>query len=398
MSRHVRSRVDALRRQSRIREEPVVSEITTHVGIDAHKRNLNVAMRVPGSSEPIEWQQANEARSVKRLARRLLRESGGDVICCYEAGPTGYALQRQLRAAGVLCVVVAPSLTPRQPGERIKTDRRDARKLAELLRAGLLTEVHPPSETEEALRDLCRCREDVRHDLTRARHRMSKFLLRRHLIYGVTKRAWGTRHRAWLQSLRFDDAASQTTFDTYLIAIEQLEQRLANLESHLAERGSEEPYGEPVAWLRCFRGIDTVTAVSLVAELHDFRRFASPRALMGYLGLVPSEHSSGDSRRRGCITRAGNGHVRRLLVEAAWHNRHRPTIGLPLRRRREGQPERVIALADRAQQRLHRRYARLTARGVPSTKAVVATARELAGYIWAVLHPSGIGAGIQPQA
>lgn len=373
-------------------------DVSTHVGIDAHKRHLNVSMQLPGSSQPIEWQQPNEALAIKRMARRLLRESGGDLICCYEAGPTGYALQRQLRSAGVMCLVVAPSLTPRQPGQRIKTDRRDARKLAELLRAGLLTEVRPPSESEEALRDLCRCREDVRHDLTRARHRLSKFLLRRHLIYGATKRAWGTRHRAWLQSLRFDDAASQATFDAYFIAIEQLEQRIAHLESHLAERGSEEPYREPVAWLRCFRGIDTVTAVSLVAELHDFRRFGSPRALMGYVGLVPSEHSSGDSRRRGRITCAGNGHVRRLLVEAAWHNRHRPAIGLPLRRRRQGQPERLIALADRAQQRLHRRYVRLTARGVPSTKAVVATARELTGFIWAVLHPSAITAQLRPQS
>jgi len=249
--------------------------------------------------------------------------------------------------------VIAPSLTPVKTGARIKTDRRDARKLAELLRADLLTEVHPPSESEEALRDLCRCREDVREDLTRARHRMSKFLLRRHCYYGATKRAWGKRHRVWLGSLRFDDPASQATFDCYLGTIDQLEERHRHLEEHLAAFAAVVPYAEPVAWLRCFPGIDTVTAVSLVAELHDFRRFPSPRSLMAFLGLVPSENSSGESRRRGAITKAGNRHVRRLLIEAAWHNRYRPAVGLPLRRRREGQPERVIDLADRAAARLH---------------------------------------------
>jgi len=314
-----------------------VSEVTTFVGMDVHKKKIAVALLAPGHRESVTWQLPNEPAAIRRLARRLLRESDGDLFACYEAGPTGYALQRQLRAAGVACQVVAPSLTPVKPGARIKTDRRDARKLAELLRADLLTEVHPPSESDEALRDLCRCREDVREDLTRARHRMSKFLLRRHCYYGAGKRAW----------------------------------------------------------LRCFRGIDTVTAVTLVAELHDFQRFPSPRALMAFLGLVPSEHSSGESQRRGPITKTGNRHVRRLLVEAAWHNRYRPAVGLPLRRRREGQPQRVIDLADRAAGRLHRRYVRLTARGKPTQKAVVAVARELAGFLWMTLHPEGLPAQIQ---
>jgi transposase len=285
-----------------------------------------------------------------------------------------------------MCVVVAPSRIPVQPGPRIKTDRRDARKLAALLRAGLLTEVHPPSEEQEALRDLCRCRVDGVEDLLRARHRMSKLLLRRHQIYSLSGSHWGSRHMAWLRQVRFEDAASQATFDSYLLAIDQLGERLSQLELQLAEFGAQEPYREPVGWLRCFRGIDTVTAVSLVAELHDFRRFRSARELMSYLGLVPGEHSSGERERRGPITKAGNSHARRLLVEAAWHHRHRPAISQPLRKRREGQPGWVLAIADRAQERLWRRWSRMTFKGKPTQKVVVAMARELVGYIWAVLQ------------
>lgn len=363
------------------------TDSTTYVGLDVHKRSIAVSMLLPGGSKSMEWQEVNDSRVARRLARRMKREAPGQVVSCYEAGPTGYVLERRLRAEGVMCSVVAPSRIPRQPGSRVKTDRRDARKLAGLLRAGLLTAVHPPSEEQEALRDLSRCREDVSHDLMRARHRLSKFLLRRHCIYNQTKHHWGTRHMAWLRQLRFEDAASQATLDSYMLAIDQLDERLLQLENQLGEFGCQEPYREPVAWLRCFRGIDMVTAVGLVAELHDVRRFRTPRALMSYLGLVPSESSSGEKERRGPITKTGNSHVRRLLVEAAWHNRSRPAIGLPLRRRREGQPAWVIAIADRAQERLHRRWTRMTFKGKPTQKTVVAMARELIGYLWAVLNP-----------
>jgi transposase len=364
----------------------------TWVGLDAHKKTVAIAMRLPYEKQAVEWQEPNTAEAIRRLARRVQREAPGEVRCCYEAGPTGYTLQRQLNAAGVACVVVAPSLTPVKPGSRIKTDRRDARKLAELFSAGLLTEVHPPSESDEALRDLCRCRDDVRIDLGRARHRMSKFLLRRFLIYNQTKHHWGTRHLAWLRALRFDDRASQATFESYLLAIDQLDERLRQIEATLAELALQEPYRDPVAWLRCFRGIDTVTAVTLVAELHDFRRFHSPRALMAYLGLVPSEHSSGDTERRGPITKTGNRHVRRLLVEAAWHHRHKPRITGPLKKRREGQPTRILAISDRAQERLYHRWISMTLRGKAQPKIVVALARELAGFIWAALHPDAAAA------
>jgi len=356
--------------------------------MDAHKNSIAVAALYPDRPEAVEWTETTTPEAIRRLGRKLRREAPGEVRCCYEAGPTGYALHRQLEAEGVICEVVAPSLTPVKPGSRIKTDRRDARKLAELLRAGLLTEVHPPSETDEALRDLCRCRDDVRVDLLRARHRLSKFLLRRHLIYRQTKHHWGTRHIQWLEELRFDDAMSQATFDSYFLAVQQLEERQRQLDQRLAEFGAQEPYREPVAALRCFKGIDTVTAVCLVAELHDFRRFRSPRQLAAYVGLVPSENSSGEREQRGPITKSGNRHVRRLLVEASWHHRHRPALSRPLRARREGQPARVLAIADRAQERLAARYRRMSEAGKVHPKTIVAMARELCGYLWAVLHPA----------
>lgn len=361
----------------------------TWVGMDAHKNSIKVAAWLPGQSEPVEWTEDTTAEAVRRLGRRLQRlATASELRCCYEAGPTGYALQRQLRAMNIACAVIAPSLTPVKAGVRIKTDRRDARKLGELFGKGLLTEVQPPSETDEALRDLCRCRDSVRTDLLRARHRLGKFLLRRHLIYRETKHHWGTRHRAWLEQLRFDDAMSQATFDCYLLTMQQLAERLQQMDTRLAEFGAQEPYREPVAALRCFKGIDTVTAVCLVAELHDFRRFHSPRQLAAYVGLVPSEHSSGEREQRGSITKTGNGHVRRLLIEASWHHRHRPALSAPLKARRDGQPTRVLAIADRAQERLHARFRRMSEAGKVHPKTIVAMARELCGYLWAALHPA----------
>jgi len=360
-----------------------------HVGLDVHKDSISVGVAEPGRAAA--RVAGKIAHDVGKLTKMLSRVGAPEHLhLVYEAGPTGYGLQRILGAVGVICEVVAPSLTPVKPGSRIKNDRRDARKLGELFRAGLLTEVHPPSETDEALRDLCRCRDDVRVDLLRARHRLTKFLLRRHLIYRQTKHHWGTRHMQWLEELRFDDAMSQATFDSYFLAVQQLEERQCQLDAELAKFGAQEPYREPVAALRCFKGIDTVTAVCLVAELHDFRRFRSPRQLAAYVGLVPSENSSGEREQRGPITKSGNRHVRRLLVEASWHHRHRPALSRPLRARREGQPARVLAIADRAQERLAARFRRMSEAGKAHPKTIVAMARELCGYLWAVLHPAAL--------
>jgi len=293
----------------------------TFVGMDARKVGIKLAVLVPRAPKAVEWSVANEKAAVRRMVRKVQRlAEGGELCFCYEAGPCGYALQRWIEELGVKCVVVAPSLIPRKPGDRIKTDRRDARKLAELLRAGLLTEVHPPTVEDEAVRDLCRAREDAHQDLVRCRHRASKMLLRRGWIWNGTKKAWGQGHRLWLRSLRFEQQADQVVFDNYLQAIAQVE-----------------------------------------------------------------EFSSADSERRGAITKAGNRHARRLLVEAAWHYRHQPNPQ-GLRRHRQGQPAEIIAIADRAMFRLNRRFNRMLAKGKPAGKTVVAVARELTGFIWAALH------------
>jgi transposase len=361
----------------------------TWVGLDAHKAAINVAAFLPGAAKPVEWQITNDAASVRRMVRKIERLAAGDARFCYEAGPCGYSLQRQIVGASddVSCMVVAPALIPRKAGERIKTDRRDAQKLGELFRAGLLTEVQPPSLENEAARDLCRAREDVREDLLRCRHRMGKLLLRRAIGFDTGKRAWSQRHRIWLRGLRFDLPADQRVFDDYLLAIEQLEERQRGLDEAIEQLSHHPDYTEAVGALRCFRGIDTTTAMIIVTELYGFGRFTSARGLMSFLGLVPSEHSSSNSRRLGAITKAGNGHVRRVCVEAAWHYRHRPSAA-SLKKRREGNPARVIAIADKAMQRLNRRFTRMAARGVPSNKIAVAVARELVGFIWAALQPA----------
>jgi transposase len=333
----------------------------------------------------------NEPNAVKRLVRKLERDAPGPVRMCYEAGPCGYALQRQVTTPRVSCQVIAPALIPRKPGDRIKTNRRDARKLAELFRAGLLTEVRPPTPEDEAVRDLCRARDDAREDLQRSRHRLGKLLLRRGLHYRGG-RNWTKGHRRWIAGLEWTQPAERVVVDDYLLAIDHLEARLIELDARLVEVADTAPYREHVGWLRCFRGIDTLTAILILGELHDFRRFPSPRALMAYVGLVPGEDSSGEKHRRGRITKTGNALVRRLLVETAWHYQHRPSVGVALMRRRTGQPGRVIAIADKAQQRLCRRFRRLLEQHKPAPKVAVAIARELTGFLWAALQPASVPA------
>ena len=368
-----------------------MKEVTTYVGVDAHKKDLFVAMLVGDGQAPVTWTVPNEPNAVRRLVRKLERDAPGPVRMCYEAGPCGYALQRQVATARVSCQVIAPSLIPRKPGERIKTNRRDARKLAELFRAGLLTEVRPPTPEDEAVRDLCRARDDAREDLQRSRHRLGKLLLRRGLQYSAG-RNWTQGHRRWIDSLEWAQPAERVVVDDYLLAIDHLEVRLSELDARLVEVADTEPYREHVGWLRCFRGIDTLTAILILAELHDFRRFPSAPALMAYVGLVPGEDSTGEKHRRGPITRTGNALVRRLLVETAWHYQHRPSVGGALSRRRKGQPGRVIAIADKAQQRLCRRFRKLGAEHKPAPKIAVAIARELAGFLWAALQPASVPA------
>lgn len=360
---------------------------TTYVGLDDHKSKIVVGMLRPGQREAVVWTVSHTPEAVRRLVKKLRAGAPGRVLCAYEAGACGYALQRRLVSLGVECQVVAPSQTPVKPGDRVKTDRRDARKLAELLRAGLLTEVHPPTPEQEAARDLLRCRADAQQDLTRARHRLSKFLLRHGVTYTPNRKAWTKPHRAWLYSLRFELEAAQSTFARYLAMVEIREEEVAALDAQVGELAAQEPYRQPVGWLRCFHGIETLSAMMILTELHAFGRFSSPRALMSYVGLVPSESSSGDAVHRGRITKAGNQHARRLLVEIGWHYQHAKKISAALRRRRRGQPAEVIAIANKAHQRLSRRFFDLHhRRGVAKPKVVVAIARELVGFLWAVLY------------
>lgn len=362
-----------------------MKQVTTFVGIDAHKKDLFVAMLIGATPTPVTWQLANEPGAVKRMVRKLERDAPGPVQVFYEAGPCGYALQRQVVTGRITCEVIAPALMPRKPGERVKTNRRDARKLAELGRAGLLTVVQAPTPADEAVRDLARARDDAREDLQRSRHRLGKLLLRRGLHY--VGKNWTQAHRRWVDGLTWSHAAERAVVEDYQLAIDHTEARLIELDARLAELAEQAPYREPVGWLRCFRGIDTLTAMLILAELHDFRRFGSARALMAFLGLVPGEDSSGEKHRRGRITKMGNALVRRVLVEASWHYQHRPGVGRALAARRKGQPPRVIAIADKAQQRLCRRFRRMLAEHKPAPKIAVAVARELAGFIWAALQP-----------
>lgn len=305
----------------------------------------------------------------------------------YEAGPTGFGLARALEAAGIGCVVAAPGKIERPSSDRVKTDRRDAERLLRLLTIGALHAVRVPSVAEEGLRDLVRAREDVRGDLMRARHRLSKLLLRHDVRFDGVARAWTQQHRQWLAGVELDSRAAQVTLSDYLGAIDALIVRRDALEATIAELVPSSPWATTVARLRCLRGIDTLSAVGLCAEVGDFARFTRAGHIMSFLGLVPSEHSSGQTRRQGQITKSGSGHSRRLLVEAAWHYRRRPAKGQALKRRQAGQPAHALAISWQAQQRLHRTWQRLdTERGKRRTIVAVAVARELAGFCWAIAN------------
>jgi len=354
----------------------------THVALDDSKRVIVAGILRADATQPELREIPNDPRQVRRLFERLLREA--PVRACYEAGVSGYDLYRQLTALGVDCAVIAPALTPRKPGERVKTDRRDAAKLVRLFRAGELTAIHVPTEAEEGVRDLTRCRDDVRADIVRWRHRVLKLLARHGRVYQAAKN-WSQAHWTWIRAQRFDDVPLARTLEASLEALEQALRRRADLDRAIDGLASEPRYRDAVGPLRCFRGINTLSAMILVAEIVAFERFRRPRALMAYLGLVPSEYSSGDRHRRGALTKAGNTHARRVLVEAAWHYRHRPALGPRLARHTADQAPAVVAEAWRAQHRLHRRYRHLVGHGKRPTVAVAAVARELAGFIWAAM-------------
>jgi len=364
-----------------------VSEGICFVGLDVHARKTAAAAVRLGSGEVFKAQIAGGPLE----AIGWLRSLPAPVRAVYEAGPTGFGLARAARVAGVEVMVCSPGAIPKQPGDRIKTDTRDALKLARLHAAGQLRPVTVPTLELEALRDLVRAREDLRGDLMAARHRIGKLLLRRGLLFPGPGAPWASqRHLAWLGSIRLDDPLAQVVLGEYLAGHEVLLARRDRLDGLIATQADSEPWAAVVGRLRCLRAIDTLTAVGLVAEIGDFTAFSHPKQLASFLGLVPSESSCGDRRRQGAITKAGSSHARRLVIEACWHYRRRPTISVTLRRRQTGQPAAAIDAAWRAQLRLSGRWAHLDARRAKRrTTVAVAVARELACFVWEIARLPG---------
>jgi len=351
----------------------------TLVGLDVHAAQTHAAILDVGSGEL----QVRRLRVVPLELIPFLQDLGPSVRAVYEAGPSGFGLARAARERGIEVEVVAPGSVPRGADDRVKTDRRDAIRLARLLAAGELRFAFVPTLADEHFRDLIRAIEDVRGDLMRARHRLSKFLLRRDERYPGPGGAWTLKHLSWLRSLRFDDVCSQATLADYVAAVELLRSRRATLVEALEQTIPGSSHAAVIARLRCFRGIDTLSAAGLCAEVGDFDRFPRPNLLSGFLGIVPSERTSDLKRRQGSITKAGSPHARRLLVESVHHYRQPPRIGEALARRQHGQDARVIAIAWRAQQRLHQRWQHLREhRRKPAGVVAIACARELAAFCW----------------
>lgn len=357
-----------------------MEKFSKYVGLDTHKDTIAVAIADACGGRPRYYGEiANTPLAVSELMKKV--SPHGEVAdYCYEAGPCGYGLYRQISAAGHVCHVVAPSLIPTKPGDRVKTDRRDSENLARLHRAGELTPVWVPDLEQEAIRDLTRGREDMKHLERQARQRLAAFLLRHGHRYTAGKSKWTLAYWRWLERVKFDHPVLQE----YIDSVKQQQQRVADLERGMQAALADWTLAPVVKGLMALRGCRLITAMTVVAELGDITRFDSPRQLMKYLGLVPSESSSGPKTRRGGITKTGNGHVRRVLVEAAWCYRFPARKTAPLQRRAEQTPEAVQAIAWKAQKRLCGRYRSLSKRGLLPQKTCTAIARELSGFIWAI--------------
>jgi transposase len=361
-----------------------MKEKVRFLGLDVHAETIAVAIAEQDGEVRSLGIIPNRAESVRKLVKKL--GPAEQLRACYEAGPTGYVLYWQLAELGVECAVVAPTLVPVKSGDRVKTDRRDAAKLARCHRAGDLTAVWVPDASTEALRDLVRAREAAKQDQLRARHRLSKFLLRtgQRAMPGV--KAWTQAYMTWVRQLRCAQAAQEWTRLDLLHEVEHMGERVKRLEEAIREAVKLAPAAmqEAIRGLQALRGIAEISAVTVVAELGQVSRFESARQLMGYSGAVPSEESSGQRQRRGAITKTGNAHLRRIAIEAAWSYRLKPAVGPALRKRQQGVPEEIKEITWKAQLRLHKRYARLAAAGKDRRKIVTAVGRELLGFIWAI--------------
>jgi transposase len=365
-------------------QRKAVIQYSLYIGLDVHKDTIAVSIAPVDGSKPRYYGEiANTSKAVEKLMRKLNPE--GEVLSiCYEAGPCGYGLYRQLTQMGHDCMVVAPSLIPIKAGDRVKTDRRDSESLARLLRANELTAVWVPNSEQEAIRDLSRAREDMKHLERQSRQRLSMFLLRHGKNYDSGKSKWTQAYWRWLETIKFDQPVQQIVFQEYIDSVKQQQTRVKGLENEMEKTLDSWSLAPVVEALMALRGCKLITAVTIMAELGDITRFDSPRQLMAYLGLVPSEYSSGKSVRRGGITKTGNGHVRRVLIESAWCYRFPARKTAHLQRRAELTSEAVQAIAWKAQKRLCGRYQSLMDRGLLKVKVCTAIARELSGFVWAI--------------
>ena len=360
-----------------------MKEFSKYVGLDVHKETIAVAVAdADGAEVRYFGQMTNTPEAIGKLVSQL-RKGGAQLSFCYEAGPCGYGIHRQLSDLGWDCQVVAPSLIPKKAGDRVKTDRRDSLSLARLHRAGELTAVWVPDGAQEALRDLTRAREDMKHLQRQTKQRLLAFLLRHGKRFdGKTK--WTQAHSRWLEEVKFEQPVQQIVFQEYVDTVGMLSQRVVALDKQLESSARESVFWPVIEALMALRGVNLLTATTIVAEIGDLQRFASAPQLMAYLGLVPSEYSSGPKQKRGGITKTGNGHVRRVLVEAAWTYRHPARKTAVLRRRAEKTSAAVQDIAWKAQTRLCSRYKKLEGKGKLKVQACTAVARELAGFIWAI--------------
>ena len=358
-------------------------EFSKYVGLDVHKETIAVSVaEANGGEVRYLGEVANTPEAVEKLVKQL-RKGGADLSFCYEAGPCGYGIHRQLTDLGWECEVVAPSLIPKKAGDRVKTDRRDSLSLARLHRAGELTAVWVPDGVQEGLRDLTRAREDMKHLQQQAKQRLLAFLLRHGRRYGG-KSNWTQTHYRWLEQMKFEQPVQQIVFQEYVDTVKAMSRRVDAMDKQIESAAAESVFWPVIEGLMALRGVNLLTATMIVAEIGDLRRFASAPQLMAYLGVVPSEHSSGGNKSRGGITKTGNGHVRRVLVEAAWTYRHPARKTTVLQRRAKRAPEVVQEIAWKAQKRMCARYRLLEARGKLKVQVTTAIARELTGFIWAI--------------
>lgn len=366
-----------------------------YVGLDVHKASIAIAMAEGRGGEPADYLKVpNDGLALGKALAQL--KQSGELRICYEAGPTGYGLARELNRKGYCCVVVAPSMVPKRPGEKIKTDRRDARKLARFLRSGDLHEVKVPAEETEAMRDLVRAREDAKHAELRCRHQLDKFLLRHGKIWSGKSR-WTRPHRQWIREQQFAQEAQRRVLADAIETLDQAAERVSRLEADIESLAAKWALAPLVKALQAARGVAFLSAVTIAAEIGDFVRFPTAPQFMAFVGLNVSESSSGESRRQGKITRTGNSHVRRILVEAAWHYRHRPRTSKAIETRRKETTPAVRAIAKKAESRLHKKYEKLIERK-RSPVAITAVARELAGFVWAIARQAADPSAPPPLA